>query len=141
MSAMREILLHGGMDETFDRSVLFARRMAESFGARLHVLYTVAEPLSAGWTAEVSAARLPEMHEAMETEARDRLSRLIPLDDQDRLGVQVVLRTGPAAEELVRYTTEQNVDLAIVQAKSGDRDTGLAHALLEKGRCAVLVLR
>lgn len=141
MSAMREILLHGGMDDTFDRSVLFARRMAESFGARLHVLYTVAEPLSAGWTAEVSAARLPEVHEAMETEARDRLSRLIPLDDQERLGVQVVLRTGPAAEELVRYTTEQNVDLAIVQAKSGDRDTGLAHALLENGRCAVLVLR
>lgn len=141
MSAMREILLHGGMDEAFDRSVLFARRMAESFGARLHVMYTIEEPLSAGWTAEVSAARLPEMHEAMETEARDRLARLIPLDDQERLGVQVVLRTGPADEELVRYTTEHAVDLAIVQAKAGDRDTGYAHALLEKGRCAVLVLR
>ena len=141
MSAMREILLHGGMDEAFDRSVLFARRMAESFGARLHVMYTIEEPLSAGWTAEVSAARLPEVHEAMETEARDRLARLIPLDDQERLGVQVVLRTGPADEELVRYTTEHAVDLAIVQATSGDRDTGYAHALLEKGRCAVLVLR
>ena len=141
MSAMREILLHGGLDEAFDKSVLFARRMAESFGARLHVLYTVQEPLSAGWTAEVSAARLPEVHDAMETEARDRLSRLIPLDDQERLGVRVVLRTGPAAEELVRYTTEENVDLAIVQARAGDRDTGYAHALLERGRCAVLVLR
>ena len=141
MSAMREILLHGGMDDAFDKSVLFARRMAESFGARLHVLYTIEEPLSAGWTAEVNAARLPEMHEAMETEARDRLARLIPLDDQDRLGVQVALRTGPAAEELVRYTSEFNVDLAIVQTGAGDRDTGLAHALLEKGRCAVLVLR
>ena len=38
---MREILVHGGPDEAFDRSVMFARRMAESFGARLHVLYTV----------------------------------------------------------------------------------------------------
>ena len=141
MSAMREILLHGALDEAFDKSVLFARRMAESFGARLHVLYTVAEPLSAGWTAEMSAARLPEVHDAMETEARDRLSRLISLDDQERLGVRVVLRTGPAAEELVRYTTEENVDLAIVQASAGDRDTGYAHALLERGRCAVLVLR
>lgn len=141
MSAMREILLHGGMDDAFDRSVLFARRMAESFGARLHVLYTVEEPLSAGWTAEVSAARLPEVHEAMETEARERLARLIPLDDQERLGVSIALRTGPAADELVRYTIEQNVDLAIVQARAGDRETGFAHALLERGRCAVLVLR
>ena len=140
-TSMREILLHGAPDEAFDRSVLFARRMAESFGARLHVMYTISEPLSAGWTAEVNAARLPEVHEAMQTEARDRLSRLIPLDDQERLGVVVGIRTGPAAEELVRYTTDNNVDLAIVQAGRGDRDTDYAHALLEGGRCAVLVLR
>jgi hypothetical protein len=140
-SVMREILVHGGPDEAFDRSVTFARRMAESFGARLHVLYTVEDPLSAGWTAEMSAERLPEVHEAMETEARERLSRLISLDDQERLGVLVALRMGPAGEELVRYTTEQEVDLAIVQAKPGDRDTDYARALLENGRCAVLVLR
>ena len=140
-SGMRVILLHGGPDEAFDRSVLFARRMAESFGARLHVLYTVEDPLSAGWTAEMSAERLPEVHEAMETEARDRLARLIPHDDQERLGVQFALRMGPVAEELVRYTVEHDVDLAIVQARAGDADTGHAHALLDKGRCAVLVLR
>ncbi len=137
---MREILVHGGPDEAFDRAVVFARRMAESFGARLHVLYTVGEPLSAGWTAEVSAVRLPEVHDAMATEAQERLASLIPLEDQERLGVEFVLRTGPAAEELVRYTTEEKVDLAIVQLRSDD-DTGAAHALLEHGRCAVLVLR
>jgi len=140
-SDMREILLHGSPDDAFDRSVLFARRMAESFGARLHVLYTIEDPLSAGWTAELSAERLPELHEAIETEARDRLARLIPHDEQERLGILFALRMGPAAEELVRYTTENDVALAIVQARAGDRDTGLAHALLEKGRCAVLVLR
>jgi hypothetical protein len=140
-SVMREILVHGGPDEAFDRSVVFARRMAESFGARLHVLYTVEDPLSAGWTAEMSADRLPEVHEAMEAEARERLARLVPYEDQERLGVLVSLRTGPAAEELVRYTTEHAVDLAIVQTRPGDRDMPHARALLEKGRCAVLVLR
>lgn len=140
-SAMREILVHGGPDEAFDRSVVFARRMAESFGARLHVLYTVEDPLSAGWTAEMSAERLPEVHEAMEAEARERLARLIPMDEQDRLGVEVALRMGPTADELVRYTTEHDVDLAIVQARLGDRDIGHAQALLDHGRCAVLVLR
>jgi hypothetical protein len=140
-STMRNVLLHGGPDEAFDRSVLFARRMAESFGARLHVLYTIEDPLSAGWTAEMSADRLPEIQQAMEEEARERLARLIPFEDQERLGVEIALRTGPAADELVRYTVDFDVDLAIVQARAGDRDTDYAHALLERGRCAVLVLR
>ena len=138
---MREILLHGGPDEAFDRSVLFAKRMAESFGARLHVMYTIEEPLSAGWTAEMSAERLPEVHQAMAAEAEQRLSRLISVEDQERLGVEFVIRTGPPSDELVRYTTERNIDLAIVQTPAGESDTGIGHALLERGRCAVLVLR
>ena len=143
-TVMREILLHGSPNEAFDRSVVFARKMAESFGARLHVLYTIDDPLSAGWTAEISAERLPEVHEAMEAEARERLAPFISPEDQERLGVQVALGHGPAGDELVRYTTEHNIDLAIVQVRVGDRkdpDTGYAHALLERGRCAVLMLR
>lgn len=139
---MREVLLHGGSDESFDRSVAFARRLAESFGARLHILYTVSEPLSAGWTSEVSAERMPEVHDAIETEARERLARVIPEAEQDRLGVQLVLRTGPADTELVRYTQEENIDLAIVYSPAGDgHGADLARALLDHGRCAVLVLR
>jgi hypothetical protein len=38
---MREILLHGSSEEAFDHSVVFVRRLAESFKARLHVVYTV----------------------------------------------------------------------------------------------------
>jgi hypothetical protein len=139
---MREVLLHGGPDEAFDRSIAFARRLAESFGARLHVLYTLEDPLSAGWTSEMSAERMPEVHYAMETEARERLSRFIPIEDQDRLGVQIALRAGPAAEEIVRYTETHNIDLAIVQAPLGDEAAGdLARALLDRGRCALLALR
>jgi hypothetical protein len=140
---MQEVLLHGGgLEDSFDSSVVLARRLAETFGAHLHIVYTVADPLSAGWTAEVSAERMPEVHQAMEAEARERLSRVIPAAEQESLGVRLALRTGPAAEELVRYTTEHNIDLAIVQART-DTDPGadLARALLADGRCAVLVLR
>lgn len=140
--AMQKVLLHGGLDESFDRSIVLARRLAATFGSRLHIVYTVGDPLSAGWTAEVSAERMPEVHQAIEAEARERLSRLIPEAEQESLGVQLALRTGPAAEELVRYTTEHAIDLAIVQAAPND-DAGadLARALLAGARCAVLVLR
>jgi hypothetical protein len=140
-ATMREVLLHGGADEAFDRSVVFARQLAESFGARLHIVYTVQDPLSAGWTAEVGAERLPEVHQAIEDEARERLARSIPLDDQERLGVQLVIATGPEEDEVVRYTEEHPIDLTIVQAAAGQPHAGLAHALIERGRCAVLVLR
>jgi hypothetical protein len=140
-ATMREVLLHGGPDEAFDRSIVFARKLAESFGARLHILYTVEDPLASGWTAEISAERLPEVHQAIEDEARERLVRSISLEDQERLGVQLVIRTGIDEEELVLYTEEHPIDLAIVHAPAGNRHTTLAHALLERGRCALLVLR
>jgi hypothetical protein len=41
----------------------------------------------------------------------------------------------------VGYTEEHPIDLAIVRVPSGDRHTELASALIERGRCAVLVLR
>jgi nucleotide-binding universal stress UspA family protein len=139
---MREILLHGGSDEAFDRSAIFARRLAESFGARLHVVYTVEDPLSAGWTSEMGAERLPEVHQAIEAEARERLARLIPMDQQERLNVEIVVRTGDPGRELVRYTRDANIDLAIVTAVRGDeRAADVSRALLDHGRCAVLVLR
>jgi nucleotide-binding universal stress UspA family protein len=139
---MREVLLHGGMNDAFDRSVIFARRLAESFEARLHVLYTVDEPLAAGWTAEVSAERMPEVHVAMETEARERLSAFIPIEDQERLGIQIALATGPADEEIVRYANAHDIDLAIIQSPPEDTESSdLARAVLDGARCAVLVLR
>jgi nucleotide-binding universal stress UspA family protein len=137
---MRQVLLHGGADEAFDRSVDVARRLAESYGARLHVVYTVEDPLSAGWTAEMAAERIHDVQQAMVAEARERLSRYIPLEEQERLGVEIALRIGPATQEIVRYTREHAIDLAIVQAPSGD-DAVIARALLDGGQCAVLVLR
>ena len=139
---MREVLLHGGSNEAFDRSVSFARRLAESFGARLHVLYTVDEPLSAGWTAEVTPDKLPEIHQAIEEEARERLAQIVPVEEQERLGIEIVIAFGPSDEEIVRYVESHSIDLAIIRAPHGD-DAGaaLAASLVERGRCALLVLR
>jgi hypothetical protein len=139
---MKEVLIHGGSDEVYDRSVFFARRLAECFGTRLHILYTVEEPLSAGWTAEVSADRIPEVHQAIEEEARERLGQLIPDEEQEKLGIELVIATGQAGPEIVRYTKDHSIDLAIIQARSGDSATvDLARTVLEESECALVVLR
>ena len=126
-------MLHGGSDESFDESARFAGRLVEKYGAELHVVYIIGEPLSAGWTAEMAAARLPELHQAVEEEARERLARLLPSDQGN---VVIAIRTGDAADELTRYTSEHMIDLAIVQGAEAH-----AHALLDRGQCALLVLR
>ena len=133
MNHIRRILLHGSSDESFDDSVRFAGRLVEKFDAELHVIYIIDEPLSAGWTAEMAAEKLPELHQAMETEARERLSRLMPGGQEN---VVIAIRTGNAADELTNYTVEHTIDLAIVHGADGH-----AHALLDKGRCSLLVLR
>lgn len=134
METVRRVLLHGSSDEWFAAAVKFAARLTQGFGAELHVVYTIAEPLSAGWTAEMTPERLPELHRAMEEEARTRLASVMSPEQQGN--TVVAIRTGPAADELVRYTTEHAIDLAIVQ--SGD-DAG--RALIEHGQGSVLLLR
>lgn len=129
---MRRVLLHGSRDESFDQSVRMAGRFVEGAGAELHVVYTIDEPLSAGWTAETTPDKLPELHQAIEEEARERLARALPAQDN----VMIAIRTGDVGDELVRYTVEHTIDLAIV---SGADDH--ARKLLDKGRCSVLVLR
>ena len=133
IDSMRRVLLHGGSDEGFDNSVRFAGRLVRTFGAELHVVYTVEGALSAGWTAEMAADKLPELHQAIETEARERLERLIP---EQQEAVTVAIRTGDASAELVRYTAEHTIDLAIVQGHDDH-----ARALFDQGHCSVLVLR
>lgn len=133
MDTMRRVLLHGGSEEGFDDSVRFARRLVETFGAELHVVYTVGQPFSAGWTAEMTPERLPELHQAIEDEARERLARIIPGEAD---AVTIAIRTGDPSVELPQYTAENTIDLAIIQGYDAH-----ARALLEKGHCSVLVLR
>lgn len=130
---IRRVLLHGSRDEAFDRSARLAGELVEGLGAELHVVYMIDEPLSAGWTAEMTPDRLPELHQAIEEEARERLARAL---DAPQDNVVVAIRTGNVGEELVRYTVEHKIDLAIVSGHDAH-----ARALLEKGRCSVLVLR
>lgn len=131
---MRRVLLHGGTDEAFDRAARFAGRLAQEFNADLHVVYVVQDPLNAGWTAEMPTARLPELHAGIEEEARERLAPLVPDDLQER--ITVAIRTGQPSAELLRYTAENPVDLAIVQGS--DEHT---RAFVDNGRCSVLILR
>jgi nucleotide-binding universal stress UspA family protein len=134
LDAVRRVMLHGSMDEWFAGAVRFAARLTRGFDAELHVVYTIGDPLSAGWTAEMAASRLPELHRAMEEEARNRLAAVLPPDQQD--SVVIAIRTDDPGDELVRYTAENDIDLAVVQARDD-----ASRALIERGTTSVLLMR
>ena len=134
LDGVKRVLLHGSQEAWFSGAVRFAQRLTEGFGAELHVVYTIEEPLSAGWTAEMSPVRLPELHRAMEEEARNRLAAVVPPDHPS--DTVVAIRMGPPGDELIRYTAENAIDLAIVQAA----DEG-ARPFVDRAPCSVLLLR
>ena len=70
----------------------------------------------------------------MEEEARERLGRVLPAELQER--VTIAIRAGDTSAELVRYTAEHSVDLAIVRGADPH-----ASAFVENARCSVLTLR
>ena len=130
---MRRVLLHGSSEASFDDAVRFARPLIAAGGAELHVVYTGAEPLWGGWTAETTPDRLPELHQAIDAEARERLARVFGPRADD---IIIAIRTGDATRELTRYTAENAIDLAIV--RGGDDH---ARGLIAHGHCSVMLLR
>lgn len=140
----RRIIVHTDFSERSTAAVQFARALAGAFDATLQFLHVVQEPLSAGWTAELSTAALPEVQQAMEIEAEQWLERVLPENEQERFQASVDVETGDVAGEIVRYADEQAADIVIlsVSANGGERaDTGIAEQVLRRCRCSVFAVR
>ncbi len=141
----RRILVHTDLTDASIDAVRYARTLAECLRATVRVLHVMQEPLSAGWTSEVSAARLPEMQQAMEEEAEQWLDRVFPAGERQRLDVRLDLETGDIADEIVRYADQHHIDLIVLSASRREdadtTDTGVAEDVLAKCACSVLVVR
>jgi nucleotide-binding universal stress UspA family protein len=141
----RRILVHVDLTDASLDAVRYARILAERLGASLRVVHVKQEPLSAGWTSEVSVARLPEVQQAMEEEAEQWLDQVLPQADRQRLDVRLDLETGDIADEVARYADQHHVDLVVLSASRREdadtTDTGIARDVLAKCRCSVLVVR
>lgn len=134
---MKEVVLHIGDELPKADAIRPIRPLVESLGARLHVVHTVSDPLSAGWQSEMHPKGMPDLHQAMAAEAREMLSQVFgAAADQ----ANIVIRTGPAVDELARYVEETPCDMIVVGIGSDDVDD-LASALLEKTKCSVLAWR
>ncbi len=142
------IIVHSDFSDGSVTAVRYARILAHELGGSLQFLHVVREPLSAGWTAEVRAATLPEVQQAMEVEAEQWLDRMLSEEEQERLGATLDVETGDIAEEIVRYASEQHADIVLLSASRDNAadnpdvvTTAIAEKVVRKCHCSVFVVR
>lgn len=144
MPEFRRILLPTDFSERAEAARSYAVMLAEKFGAELHVLHVLQEPIAVLPESSLAVAppalNLPEIIKSAEQGLA-----AISVNPPAGVGARVV-RNGLPADEIVRYAAEAGVDL-IVQGTHGR--TGLAHVLLgsvaekvvRRAPCAVLTVR
>jgi len=144
MIALERILVPTDFSGCSDAALKYGRALNETFGATLHLLHVVQDPYTQPWAAEAFPTPLGEMLVQWEAQARQRLATLLP--EGDRAGAVIATIVGSPFYEIVRYATEQQIDLIVI----GTHGRGpLGHMLLgsvaekvvRKAPCPVLTVR
>src|SRR5262245_50848825 len=148
MIELRSILLPTDFSEPSGVAGKYAKAMAESFHASLHVLHVIEEsaliyPL-VGY--EGAFPPLPQLRDDIEKEVHARLEKLLSASERETLRAQLAIRIGSPFVEVIRYAKEQNIDLIVM----GTHGRGpIAHMLMgsvaekvvRKAPCPVLTVR
>lgn len=136
---MKHVLLHIGATLPSAEDISGFRPIVDALGARLHVIYTHPDPLSAGGPTDLNPAQMPELHKGMEAEARQQLAGLF---GHAADGATIQIRTGDPVRAIVDYAEQAKIDLIVVGlATAGDEEAGLARALVEATDRSLLVWR
>src|SRR5687768_10755018 len=108
---MTNVLLHIGESLPSAEDVNAVHALADGLGATLHVMHTLPDPLSAGWQSELNAAGMPQLHQAMEAEARERLR---PIFGADAEAPTIEIRAGDPVRAITEYAKAAKIDLIVV---------------------------
>lgn len=135
MVALKNILVASDFSACSDAALAEARRYADAFDARIHLLHVVTEPLHEPWAGYAPEGAFLETINDLEIEARGRLHRTIAgWPDAGRFVIDCVW--GDPSEQIVKYAREDGIDL-IVCGTHGR--SGFDHALV--GSVAERVVR
>ena len=146
MLVLRDILVPVDFEPTSYHALAYARDLARTFGARLHVLYVLEDAFALPAGTEGSLSAFPRLEREAEDDARGRLNAVLT-DDDRKAGATTVVRLGAGpASSIVSYAAEIGVDV-IVMGTHGRRGTALgtigsvAEQVVRTASCPVLTLR
>jgi universal stress protein A len=127
MIALKQVLVATDFSDAADAALRYGRALAHAFGATLHVIHVVPDPLSLPWNGVPEGTALGALQQEWEGHARDRIAMGISDRDQAVLRVQIAVRTGEPVRQIVDYAIGHGIDLIVL----GTRGRGpVAHLLL-----------
>lgn len=131
------ILVPTDFSATSDAALEFAKTIATTFGASLHLLHVFEDPYVPGaFGAETYAPLSPTMRAELLEEAAARLGHRLPPEEKERFRGTTEIVSGVGATAIVEYARDHDINL-IVMGTHGR--TGVAHLLI--GSVAERVVR
>ena len=125
MIRIQRILVPVDLSDYAEHALPYARELASSYGASLHLLHVV----DAQWIAATGGVAFPEygsnVLERLEKEGEKGLIRLA--ETIDDLEVVTALRIGSAHAQIVQHARDEEIDLIVVATHGRG---GLGHALI-----------
>jgi nucleotide-binding universal stress UspA family protein len=144
MINLKTILVPTDFSECSDEAVRYGLELGRRFGARVHLLHVVQDPVTQPWAAEGFSVPLFDVVDEWQKQAEQRLRAAIAEEDRTRVTVSSVVATPYA--EILDYAARNQVDL-IVMGTHGRG--GVSHMLLgsiaerviRRAPCPVLTVR
>ena len=149
MNAPKNILVPTDFSDTAGAALGYAKMLAESFGASIHVVHVAQDPIACVPMMEpniTAATVLGQLRDELGRDARRRLSSLLSEEEQKRFRGQHELRWGIPYVEIDQYAATHGIDLIVMGTHGRGTIGGLflgsvADKLLRKAPCPVLVVR
>ncbi len=142
----KTILVATDFSDASGLALTYARDLARRCGSALHLLHVVTDADVSPGTEALWGFSETEVQRRWVDEAKAKLARLCPGDEQTALPVRTTVEIGPPVDGIVRYAGEHRIDLIVM----GTRGRGAVRQLLlgsvaadvvRRAPCPVLTVR
>jgi nucleotide-binding universal stress UspA family protein len=146
MIKIANVLVATDFGDASESALAYGREFARTFGARLHVLHVVENPMI--WVGpEAAAIDLVRVQADLETSAQQQMDRLVTAEDRQQLNAVTVVLTGRSpAIEITNHAKLAGIDVIIMGTHGRGAMTHLlmgnvAEKIVRLAPCPVLTVR
>ena len=146
MLVLRDLVVPVDFESTSYQALAYARELAETFGARLHLIHVLDDTFALRAGTEGSLSSVPELARRAEKDAREQLEALLTNADRKLDAVAIVMISPSPATAIAGYAEHVQAS-AIVMGTNGRVDEAVnaigsvAEHVVRIARCPVLTLR
>jgi nucleotide-binding universal stress UspA family protein len=144
MISLQSILVPSDFSECSEEALAYGLELARRFGAELHLLHVIQDPITQPWAAEGFSVPLFEVVDEWRQQAVERLKAAVP--EADRARVRVVSVVATPYTEILDYARAHRIDLIVMGTHGRGGVThmllgSIAERIVRRAPCPVLTVR